>query len=586
MELPEGTRVVLRVDATASSRAYPAGTVGVVVAAPTDATHSYRVRFADGDEGNFGRRELARLADVKDASIGVGEAPLADHGLDRFVVLRAVVGSRAYGLSNDASDEDVRGIYLPPAQRTWSLFDAPEQLENTGTPQEPADEVFWELRKFLLLALKSNPNVLEVLATPLVVASTPLADELRAGRRAFYSKLAYQTYSGYVLSQFKRMRQRLDRGLEPKWKHAMHLLRLQIAGARLLETGDLEVTVEGEDRERLLEIRAGAWSLEQVDRWRGELSERFERAFAVTQLPERPDHAWAETFLARARRAAATDPRSSAAPWTPSRREAAEPAALESAGVDARARAALLETVRDFEAPLVFATVSGAHLYGFPSPDSDFDLRGAHVLPLNAFGGLRAPDETAESLGPSEGIELDLVSHDIAKFARMLLKRNGYVLEQLTSPLVVHTTDLHRELLDLVPRLLTVHHAHHYLGFGRTQWELFAKKPTVKALLYVHRALLTGVHLMRTGRVEADLLALLEHVNDREFESELRDLVERKRTGGEKDAVDPALAERFEPRYAALVGLLERERDATHLADEPSCRDEIAELVRAARPGA
>ena len=46
--------------------------------------------------------------------------------------------------------------------------------------------------------------------------------------------------------------------------------------------------------------------------------------------------------------------------------------------------------------PLLFATISGAHLYGFPSPDSDYDLRGAHVLPLDAVVGLEVRDETVQ----------------------------------------------------------------------------------------------------------------------------------------------------------------------------------------------
>ena len=41
--------------------------------------------------------------------------------------------------------------------------------------------------------------------------------------------------------------------------------------------------------------------------------------------------------------------------------------------------------------PLLFATISGAHLYGFPSPDSDFDLRGAHLLPLEKIFAANPP---------------------------------------------------------------------------------------------------------------------------------------------------------------------------------------------------
>jgi len=88
--------------------------------------------------------------------------------------------------------------------------------------------------------------------------------------------------------------------------------------------------------------------------------------------------------------------------------------------------------------PLLFATISGAHLYGFPSPDSDYDLRGAHVLPLDAVVGLEARDETVEDSRVIDGLEMDIVSHDVKKFFGLLLKKNGYVLEQLYSPLIVH----------------------------------------------------------------------------------------------------------------------------------------------------
>ena len=96
--------------------------------------------------------------------------------------------------------------------------------------------------------------------------------------------------------------------------------------------------------------------------------------------------------------------------------------------------------------PLLFATISGAHLYGFPSPDSDFDLRGAHVLPLEKVVGMELRDETIEDSRFIEGLEMDIVSPDVRKFFGLLLKKNGYVPEQLFSPLIVHTTPEHAEL--------------------------------------------------------------------------------------------------------------------------------------------
>src|SRR3954469_14787712 len=114
--------------------------------------------------------------------------------------------------------------------------------------------------------------------------------------------------------------------------------------------------------------------------------------------------------------------------------------------------------------PLLFAAISGAHLYGFPSPDSDFDLRGAHVLPLDAVLGLQIQGETVEDSRVIEGLEMDIVSHDVKKFFGLLLKKNGYVLEQLFSPLIVQSTPEHAEAKSIATACITRHHSHHYFG--------------------------------------------------------------------------------------------------------------------------
>ena len=93
--------------------------------------------------------------------------------------------------------------------------------------------------------------------------------------------------------------------------------------------------------------------------------------------------------------------------------------------------------------PLLFATISGAHLYGFESPNSDVDLRGVHLLPMDEVLGLTCNHETVEKSGIHDGLELDLVTHDVRKFMGLMLKRNGYVLEQLLSRLVVKTSPQH-----------------------------------------------------------------------------------------------------------------------------------------------
>jgi predicted nucleotidyltransferase len=212
------------------------------------------------------------------------------------VIYRCVVGSRAYGLAEDDSDCDRRGVFLPPAELHWSLYGVPEQLEDHET-----EECYWELEKFLVLALKANPNVLECLWTPMVEEAKPLARELLDMRESFLSKVVYQTYNGYVISQFKKLEQDLRNHGEIKWKHAMHLIRLLISGVVALREKRIMVDVAGH-RDRLLAIRRGETPWDEVNEWRLELHGDFETAFKATDLPERPDYDGANDYLVRARR--------------------------------------------------------------------------------------------------------------------------------------------------------------------------------------------------------------------------------------------------------------------------------------------
>jgi predicted nucleotidyltransferase len=295
--LPTGTQVVTRADLRDAAGAVvrQRGAVGRIVAAPSDASHTYRVRFADGGEAALRRSELSIRKDYQRDGLRP-EAALDEHDLAPYIIYRCVVGSRAYGLDDDASDTDRRGIYLPPADLHWSLYGLPEQIEDDVTR-----DTYWELQKFLVMALKANPNVLECLYTPLVEHAAPLAEELRAMREAFLSKLIYQTYNGYVLSQFKKLEQDLRTKGAIKQKHAMHLIRLLLSGTTALREGVIPVRV-AEQRDQLLAIKRGELSWEAVNAWRLELHHAFDAAFASTRLPDRPDYQRANAFLLRARR--------------------------------------------------------------------------------------------------------------------------------------------------------------------------------------------------------------------------------------------------------------------------------------------
>jgi hypothetical protein len=295
--LSVGTQVVVLVEARGPNGrvVHPRGAVGAVVQSPSDYWHNYRVKFSDNFEASFQREQLSVLAHYKQGELGQG---LAEYGLFDRVIYRCVTGSRAYGLTTDASDTDRRGVYLPPADLHWSLYGVPEQLENPQT-----EEVYWELQKFLTMALKANPNVLECLYTPLVEHANPIAEEMLGIRSIFLSRIVYQTYNGYVLSQFKKLQADLRNHGRVKWKHVMHLIRLLLAGVTTLREGFVPVDA-GEHRDALLAIKRGEVPFDEVEKWRLSLHREFDEAAGKTKLPERPDYEKANALLLKARRSA------------------------------------------------------------------------------------------------------------------------------------------------------------------------------------------------------------------------------------------------------------------------------------------
>jgi len=295
--IPVGTQVVLRSahPVPHAAEPKPTGRVGVVVDAPDSNERAYLVRFVDGREltVKFGEL-LVRKLDAADVTVTPGPDVAA------FVVLRVVVGSRAFGLSADSSDEDRRGVYRPPADWHWSLVKPPEQVESFAPGIE---EVVWELEKFLRLALQANPNILEVLWSPLVLHADEIGTELRELRTAFLSKRLFQTYSGYVLSQFRLMRKGFEKSGTFKVKHAMHLLRLLHSGAHALRERDIRVDV-AEHREELLAVRRGERTFDEVAARALQLNAEFEAAYVATELPDKPDTERVNGFLVSARRKA------------------------------------------------------------------------------------------------------------------------------------------------------------------------------------------------------------------------------------------------------------------------------------------
>jgi hypothetical protein len=293
-QLPVGTQVVVR-GAVPDDRGgtVQRGATGRVARVAGDGR--YVVRLVDGREAVVRREQVGLRTAYQDEALEL-ERPDGDRLVLEHTIYAAVVGSRAFGLDTDESDTDTRGVYVAPTEAFWSLAKPPTHVDG------PAEEWFsWEVERFCELALKANPNLLEVLHSPLVVRQTPLGEELLALRQSFLSQLVYQTYSGYVLSQFKKLETDFRRDGAPKWKHVMHLIRLLLAARSLLLEATLTVDA-GPHRERLLAVKRGELPWGEVERWRLQLHEDLDKALRQTILPATPDVPAVNDWLRSVRR--------------------------------------------------------------------------------------------------------------------------------------------------------------------------------------------------------------------------------------------------------------------------------------------
>ncbi|BCK72178.1 nucleotidyltransferase [Streptomyces libani subsp. rufus] len=224
----------------------------------------------------------------------------ADHSLvTEHTVYACVMGSRAFGLATETSDTDRRGVFLAPTPLFWGFEKPPTHVEG---PRE--EEFSWELERFCQLALRANPTVLECLHSPLVERIDATGRELLTLREAFLSRQVHRTFAGYAGGQLKQLRADIRQHGAPRWKHAMHLLRILACSRDMLRTGELTLEV-GPDRDHLLAVRRGEIPWNTVERRMARLSEEAEAAVSGSPLPASPDRARVADFLYRARRVSA-----------------------------------------------------------------------------------------------------------------------------------------------------------------------------------------------------------------------------------------------------------------------------------------
>ena len=125
---------------------------------------------------------------------------LKDLHTQNLILLEAVSGSRAYGLATPESDTDIKGVFYLPKSMFYGMEYIP-QISN-----ETNDIVYYELGRFIELLLQSNPNTLELLASPsdCVRYRSPLMDTFKT--EWFISKTCQQSFAGYAYGQIKKAR--------------------------------------------------------------------------------------------------------------------------------------------------------------------------------------------------------------------------------------------------------------------------------------------------------------------------------------------------------------------------------------------
>jgi predicted nucleotidyltransferase len=201
------------------------------------------------------------------------------------LIARHVAGSRAYGTNGPNSDMDFRGVFIAPKEQVITPF-----FGNHKTYEDPTEEdtVYYELRHFMDLASKMNPNVIETLwvRDEDVIDSTLEYGQLRRHRAAFMSRRIADTTVGFAHSELAKFKKKLEAGTA-KWKHAMHVVRLMRMGVEALRTGEL--VVYRPDASELLEVKEGKWSIETLKEYAADMTADIDRLRRSSPLPEKPD---------------------------------------------------------------------------------------------------------------------------------------------------------------------------------------------------------------------------------------------------------------------------------------------------------
>jgi predicted nucleotidyltransferase len=225
----------------------------------------------------------------------------------------------------------------------------------------------------------------------------------------------------------------------------------------------------------------------------------------------------------------------------------------------------------------VFVNVVGQHYCGFDSEDSDFELRGAHVIPLNEFCGINPNLKTVDLTRMAGGHDILVLSQDIKTVLSKLVAGDATSLENILSPKNVVSSHEYATLIPLAENSIGKHFAESYVDLAQHHWKLFSSAPPyrIATLLDVFRALFTGIHLMNSGKLIVDINELIEF---RELPY-VNDMIRRKKTGPDAGSVRKADLPYFEEDMERFIRELAGACEESNLPEEAPNVDAIDEFL-------
>ncbi len=375
-------------------------------------------------------------------------------------------------------------------------------------------------------------------------------------------------------------------------KNAYNLLRLLHSYVSWLRTGEPMILVPEPLKARLLQIKTQAVPMQEVVGEARVIADTLDDEAKTSKLPERPDYQAADEFLKACRRERAR--RVFALPsgveeltpvhiplpdaWTSELLPMALPPDVNAPALERFLRQ-YTDPASDKYCSILWIGLTGAHAYGFPSPDSDLDLKGVFVAPADKLLGLKEPRLTIDFLADWEERETDLTLNELGKCASLLLSGNGNLVERLLGPFQVLTSPLGHQLAALARGSLSQKVVKHYQGFFQgmrreSEVEAKGKGRTAKRLLYAYRVALTGIHLLKTGEVQTNVRPLaLEYGFDR-----VKALIAVKENA-EKQTVEEKQAAPCLHDFEKLEVMLKDALQSSVLPQSPDNADEVEAFV-------